>query len=76
MGRSIENLKTVTPVGVDLAKNVIQTHAIGANGEAVGARGLRRRAARRRSLLMTSGRLRRGVNCREHIADRSRANLE
>ena len=44
MGKSIENLKTVTRVGVDLAKNVIQVHAVDAEGEVVAARALRRGA--------------------------------
>ena len=33
MGKSSENLKTVTRVGVDLAKNVFQVHAVDAKGE-------------------------------------------
>jgi transposase len=44
MGKSIEKLKTVTRVGVDLAKNVIQVHAIDAKGEVIAARPLRRGA--------------------------------
>jgi transposase len=44
MGKSNENLKTVTRVGVDLAKNVIQVHAVDARGEVVAARALRRGA--------------------------------
>ncbi len=44
MGKSNENLKTVTRVGVDLAKKVLQVHAIGSKGELVVARALRRGA--------------------------------
>ena len=44
MGKSIENLKTVARVGVDLAKNVIQVHCVDAEGEVVTARALRRGA--------------------------------
>ena len=44
MGKSIENLKTVTRVGVDLAKNVLQVHAVDAKGDVVAARALRRGA--------------------------------
>src|SRR5665213_3685479 len=42
MAKSNENLKTVTRVGVDLAKNVLQVHAIDAQGEVIAARKLRR----------------------------------
>ena len=44
MGKSIEDLKTVTRVGVDLAKSVLQVHAVDAKGEVVAARKLRRGA--------------------------------
>jgi transposase len=44
MGKSSENLKTVTRVGVDLAKNVFQVHAVDGKGELVSARKLRRGA--------------------------------
>jgi transposase len=44
MGKSIENLKTVTRVGVDLAKKVLQVHAVDAKGEVLVARALRRGA--------------------------------
>jgi len=44
MRKSIENLGTVTRVGVDLAKNVLQVHAVDAKGEVVAARALRRNA--------------------------------
>jgi transposase len=44
MGKSIEILKTVTRVGVDLAKNVFQVHAVDAKGAVVVARQLRRSA--------------------------------
>jgi transposase len=44
MGKSIENLRTVTRVGVDLAKNILQVHAVDAKGEVVAARALRRSA--------------------------------
>lgn len=42
MSKSIENFKTVTRVGLDLAKNVLQVHAVDAKGEVVAARKLRR----------------------------------
>ena len=42
MGKSNENLKTVTRVGVDLAKSVLQVHAVDAKGAVVAARKLRR----------------------------------
>lgn len=44
MGKSIEKFATVTRVGVDLAKSVIQVHAVDARGEIVVARALRRGA--------------------------------
>src|ERR1035438_6661988 len=44
MGKSIENLRTVTRVGVDLAKNIFQVHAVDAKGDVVAARALRRSA--------------------------------
>ena len=44
MGKSIGKLETVTRVGVDLAKQVIQVHAVDARGEIVVARALRRGA--------------------------------
>ncbi len=44
MGKSSENLKTVTRVGVDLAKKVLQVHAVDAKGEVLAARALRRGA--------------------------------
>jgi transposase len=42
MGKSIENLRSVTRVGLDLAKNVFQVHGVDAKGELVLARKLRR----------------------------------
>ncbi len=42
MGKSIRKLSSVTRVGLDLAKNVFQVHAIDANGEIVVARKLAR----------------------------------
>jgi transposase len=42
MGKSIENLKSVTRVGFDLAKNVFQVHGVDGKGEAVIGRKLRR----------------------------------
>jgi hypothetical protein len=39
MSKSIENLQSVTRVGVDLAKNVFQIHAVDAKGDVVAARG-------------------------------------
>jgi hypothetical protein len=47
MGKSIENLKTATRVGVDLAKNVLQVHAVDAMGDVVAAHKLRRGAVLR-----------------------------
>ena len=44
MGKSIRNLNSVTRVGLDLAKNVFQAHAVDAEGELVSARKLRRGA--------------------------------
>ena len=44
MGKSIEKFETVTRVGVDLAKRVIQVHAVDALGKIVVARALRRGA--------------------------------
>jgi transposase len=43
-GKSSETLKTVTGVGVDLAKKVLQVHAVDAKGDVLVARGLRRGA--------------------------------
>jgi transposase len=45
MGKFIENLGSVTRVGVDLAKNVLQVHAVDEKGEVVAGRKLRRGAA-------------------------------
>jgi transposase len=42
MGKSSGNLKSVTRVGVDLAKNVLQVHGVDAKGGVVAARALRR----------------------------------
>ncbi len=42
MGKSIGNLAAVTRVGLDLAKNVFQVHAVDTRGEVVAARKLRR----------------------------------
>ena len=42
MGKSIRNLTAVTRVGLDLAKNVFQVHAVDAKGEVVVARKLTR----------------------------------
>ena len=42
MGKSIKNASSVTRVGLDLAKNVFQVHAVDANGEVVVARKVRR----------------------------------
>jgi len=42
MGRSIRNFAAATRVGLDLAKNAFQVHAVDANGEVVAARKLRR----------------------------------
>jgi transposase len=44
MGKSSANLNTVTRVGVDLAKSVLQVHAVDAKGDVVVARALRRGA--------------------------------
>jgi transposase len=44
MGKSIENLNSVTRVSIDLAKNVFQVHAVDAKGAVVVARALRRSA--------------------------------
>lgn len=44
MGKSIANLKTVTRIGLDLAKNVFQMHGVDARGEVVLARPVRRGA--------------------------------
>ena len=35
MGKSIRNLNSVTRVGLDLAKNVFQVHAVDAKGDLV-----------------------------------------
>jgi hypothetical protein len=45
--KSIENLTSVTRVGLDLAKRVFQVHAVDATGEIVAARKLAARPARR-----------------------------
>jgi transposase len=45
--KSIENLTSVTRVGLDLAKRVFQVHAVDAMGEIVAARKLASRPARR-----------------------------
>ena len=42
MGKSIRNLSTVTRVGLDLAKNAFQVHAVDAKGEIVVVRKLTR----------------------------------
>ncbi len=42
MGKSIGNLQSVTRVGLDLAKNVFQVHAIDAKGDLVAVRKVRR----------------------------------
>ena len=42
MGKSIRNLSTVTRVGLDLAKNAFQVHAVDATGAIVVARKLTR----------------------------------
>ncbi len=42
MGKSIRNLTSVTRVGLDLAKNAFQVHAVDAKGEIVVARKLTR----------------------------------
>ncbi len=42
MGKSIGNLASVTRIGLDLAKNVFQVHAVDARGEVVVARKVRR----------------------------------
>ena len=42
MGKSIRNIAAVTRVGLDLAKNAFQVHAVDAKGETVVARKLAR----------------------------------
>jgi transposase len=42
MGKSIRNFGAVTRIGLDLAKNVFQVHAVDAEGEIVVARKLTR----------------------------------
>ena len=42
MGKSTEKLVRVTRIGLDLAKTVFQVHGVGAEGEVVIARKLRR----------------------------------
>ena len=42
MGKSIRNIAVVTRVGLDLAKNAFQVHAVDAKGETVVARKLAR----------------------------------
>ena len=49
MGKSIRNFAAVTPVGLDLAKNVFQVHDVDARCEVVIARKLRRAAYRNSS---------------------------
>lgn len=44
MGKSITDLSSVTRVGLDLAKNVFQVHAVDARGEVVVARAVKRGA--------------------------------
>ena len=44
MGKSREDFSKVTRVGLDLAKNVFQVHAVDAAGEVVVTRKLRRSA--------------------------------
>jgi transposase len=42
MGKSISNLSSVTLVGLDLAKNVFQVHAVDAKGRVVVAKAIKR----------------------------------
>ena len=42
MGKSIRNFAAVTRIGLDLAKNALQVHAVDAKGEIVVARKLTR----------------------------------
>ena len=42
MGKSIKNLSSVTMIGLDIAKNVFQVHAIDAKGAVIVARSVRR----------------------------------
>src|SRR5271168_2202769 len=42
MGKSISNLSSVTCVGLDLAKNVFQVHAVDAKGRVVVAKAIKR----------------------------------
>jgi transposase len=42
MGKSISNLSSVTRVGLDLAKNVFQVHAVDAKGGVVVAKAIKR----------------------------------
>ena len=42
MGKSIRNIAAVTRVGLDLAKNAFQVHAVDAKGEVIVARKLTR----------------------------------
>jgi hypothetical protein len=42
MGKSINNLSSVTVVGLDIAKNVFQVHGVEAKGAAIVARSVRR----------------------------------
>jgi hypothetical protein len=44
MGKSITHLSSVTRVGLDLAKNALQLHAVDAKGEAVVTRAIKRGA--------------------------------
>ena len=42
MGKSIKNLSSVTSVGLDIAKNVFQVHAVDAQGAVIVAKPVRR----------------------------------
>ena len=42
MGKSISDLSSVTRVGLDLAKNVFQVHAVDAKGRVVVAKAIKR----------------------------------
>jgi hypothetical protein len=42
MGKATENVARVTRIGLDLAKTIFQVHGVGAQGELVIARKLRR----------------------------------
>jgi transposase len=45
MGKFIKNLSSVTSVGLDLAKNVFQVHAVDAHGAVIVAKPVRRASA-------------------------------